>query len=160
MQKERFCEYIREYENAMYAVAFSVVQNESDAAEVLSESVYRAYKNLPSLRNPKAFKSWLLRIVHNTAVEEIRKHGKCIPTDSFPEAEAEERVEITTKLALREAVESLPQPYRTVVVLFYYENLPTSDIANITQTAEPNVRKQLSRARGMLKELLKEDFLE
>lgn len=160
MQKERFCENIREYENAMYAVAFSVVQNEADAAEVLSESIYRAYKNLSSLRNQKAFKSWILRIVHNTAVEELRKHGRYIQTDTFPETEAEERVELTTKLALREAVDSLSQPYRTVVVLFYYQNLSTSEIAKITETAEANVRKQLSRARGMLKDILKEDFLE
>lgn len=59
-----------------------------------------------------------------------------------------------------EAVNSLKQPYRTVVVLFYYENLSVSKIAQITSTNMVTVKKQLSRARKMLREILKEDFNE
>ena len=62
------------------------------------------------------------------------------------------------KNELREAVNSLKQPYRTVVVLFYYENLSVSKIAQITNTNVVAVKKQLSRARKMLREILKEDF--
>ena len=73
-EKEEFCENVRACEKAMYALAFSVVKNESDAAEVISEAVYRAYKNLHTLQNKNSFKPWILRIVHNTAVEIIRKN--------------------------------------------------------------------------------------
>ena len=74
-----------------------------------------------------------------------------IPDDS-PEND------ISARLTVREAVNSLKQPYRTVVVLFYYENLSVSKIAQITSTNMPAVKKQLSRARKMLREILKEDF--
>ena len=159
MQKQQFCDAIRLYENAMYAVAFSIVQNDADAAEVLSESVYRAYKNLSKLRNENAFKSWLLHIVHNTAIEEVRKQGRHIYMDTLPDEGVDTNVENTTKLALHDAVEQLKQPYQTVTILFYYENLTTQEIAEVTEIAETTVRKQLSRARTMLKEILKEDFL-
>ncbi len=156
IEKDEFCECIRQNENAMYSLAYSIVRNDADAAEVLSESVYRAYKNLESIKNPKAFKTWILRIVHNTAVELIRRNSKTVLTYEIPPTPDNECFE--SSFDLRNAVESLKQPYRTVVILFYYENLSISKIAQITDSNSVTVKKQLSRARNMLKESLKEDF--
>lgn len=156
--KDKFCEYIRQYENAMYSLAFSIVRNPSDAGEVVSESIFRAYKNLNTLKNKNSFKPWILRIVHNTSVEMIRKNEKIIPTEKIEIATDNNKQDLTTKLALQDALASLKQPYRTVVVLFYYEDFSTAKIAQITNTNIVTVRKQLSRARKMLKEILKEDF--
>ena len=157
--KEKFCEHIRLCEKAMYSLAFSIVRNKSDAEEVISESIYRAYKSLDTLKSDNSFKPWILRIVHNTAVEMIRKDSKIIPMDELIDtADDGSENEITTKLALRDAAESLKQPYLTVVVLFYYENLSVSKITQITSTNIVAVKKQLSRARKMLREILKEYF--
>ncbi len=157
--KDAFCEHIRQCEKAMYSLAFSIVRNDTDASEVISESIYRAYKNINSLRNEGSFKPWILRIVHNTAVEMIRKNSKITPMEELIDvADDSNENEITTRLVLRDAVESLNQPYRTVVVLFYYENLSVSKIAQITGDNIVAVKKQLSRARKMLLEILKEDF--
>ncbi len=157
--KDAFCEHIRLYEKSMYSLAFSIVGNDSDAAEIISESIYRAYKNIDALKSEKAFKSWILRIVHNTAVETIRKNSKIIPMEETPDIPDDSpENDITARLTVREAVNNLKQPYRTVVVLFYYENLSVSKIAQITSTNAVTVKKQLSRARKMLRETLKEDF--
>ncbi len=143
----------------MYALAFSVVRNDSDAADVISESIYRAYRNLHTLKNDDSFKPWLLRIVHNTAVELIRKNSKIITVDEVPDMPSDGcEGDITVRLALRDAVNSLKLPYRTVVILFYYENLSIVKIAQITGSNVASVKKQLSRARRMLREILKEDF--
>ena len=157
--KDAFCEHIRLCENAMYSLAFSIVRNDSDAGEIISESIYRAYKNLDTLKNENSFKPWILRIVHNTAVEMVRKNSKTIPMEETPAASDDSpENDIITRLTVHEAVNNLKQPYRTVVVLFYYENLSVSKIAQITSTSIVNVKKQLSRARKMLREILKEDF--
>ncbi len=158
IDKNKFCEYIRLCERAMYYLAFSIVRNDADAGEVISESIYRAYKNLDTLKNENSFKPWMLRIVHNTAVEMIRKNSKIISMEEMKDININgNENEISTKLDLRDAVESLRQPYRVVVVLFYYEDLPVSKIAQITSTNAVTVKKQLSRARKMLREILKED---
>ena len=157
--KDEFCAQIRRWEKAMYALAFSVVKNDADAAEVLSESIYRAYRNLDSLKNRDAFKAWVLCIVHNTAVELVRKNQKVVSLDELPERKDDGyENRLTVSLTLRQAVEGLKQPYRTVVVLFYYENLSVSEIAQITGTNVAAVKQQLSRARKMLRTALKEDF--
>lgn len=157
--KDEFCENIRLCEKAMYNLAFSLLKNEADAGDVISESIYRAYKNLNNLKSKNSFKAWILRIVHNTAVETIRKNSKMIPMEEIESAAVNNyEYDITTKITLREAVGSLKQPYQTVIVLFYYENLSTLEIAHITNTNIVTVKKQLSRARKMLLKILEEDF--
>ena len=158
IDKDRFCEEIRLCEKAMYYVAFSVTGSNDDAAEIISEAIYRAYKNLDSLKNEGAFKAWILRIVHNTAVETVRKNSKIIPLEENNHSFYCEDENLTERLDLQNAVNRLKQPYRTVVVLFYYENLSAAEIAKITASNVAAVKKQLSRARNMLRESLKEDF--
>lgn len=156
-----FCEKIKECEHAMYALAYSVVRNEHDAGEVLSESIYRAYRSLDTLKDEKAFRSWMLKIVHNTAVEFVRKSSHTVEVWDIDESYLVEDChaeQVALKMTLKAAVGRLKQPYRTVVVLFYYENLSIAEIGKITGQSVMAVKQQLSRARKMLKEDLKEDF--
>ncbi len=158
--KEEFCENIRLYRDSMFALAFTIVRNEQDAADVVGEAVVRAYCNLHQLKNRHSFKSWILAIVHNTALEMLRK--RCVTVDideQWDLAEAPEKTDISTKLVLREAVEKLNPPYSTVVILYYYEEMSILEIAKITDASVVAVKKQLSRAREMLRKSLdKEDF--
>lgn len=144
----------------MYHVAYCVVKNDADSSEIISEAIYRAYSSLDSLKNYAAFKTWILRIVHNMAVEYVRKNAKYMQVEELDDDNLlPQQDNLETKIALRQAVESLNEPYRTVVVLFYYEDLSTSEIASVMESNNVTVRKQLQRARDMLKDLLKEDFL-
>lgn len=157
--KEQFCKNIRLYEKSMYHLAYSIVKNEHDASEIISESIYRAYKAYATLKHETAFKTWILRIVHNTAIETIQKNAMVVPVEQLEDITTEDlRSDITTKMAVREAVENLKQPYRTVTVLFYYENLSIAEIAHITNSNVIAIRQQLSRSRKMLSKMLKEDF--
>ncbi len=156
--KEEFCEQIKGCEKAMYSLAFSVVKNDADASEIISESIYRAYKNLDSLKINSAFKPWMLKIVHNTAVEFVRKNSKIIYLDEIHSDFENTENFLTTSISLRDAVESLSQPYRTVIVLYYYENFSISQISKITDLTNAAVKQQLSRARKQLRKILKEDF--
>ena len=157
--KDEFCENIRLCESAMYHLAFSIMKNDADAGDVISESIYRAYKNLHTLKNKKHFKTWILAIVHNTAIETIRKNSKMIPTDEIEDSISNDSYNsLTTKLTVHDAIQKLKQPYQTVVILFYLENLSILEISQITHSNIVAVKKQLSRARKMLLEDLKEDF--
>lgn len=157
--KETFCEQIRKHEKAMYGLAFSVVKNEADASEAISEAILKAYKNISSLKNETAFKAWILRIVHNTSVELVRKNARIISLDEIELAENSAEENIVNNLTLKEAVERLEQPFRTAVILYYYENLSISQISDITGATAVAVKQRLSRARKQLRKLLKEDFI-
>lgn len=158
--KDEFCEYIRLNEKSMYYLAYSIVHNEHDANEIISESIYRAYKAFPTLKNKNAFKPWILRIVHNTANEILRKDARIIHLDHVEEIAIEEtKNETNTKAIVTEAIKKLKQPYQTVTILYYYEDLSIRQIAHVTHTNILTVRQQLSRSRKMLSALLKEDLI-
>lgn len=153
-----FCENIRMYEGSMYALVYSLVRNESDAAEIISESIYRAYAHLDTLRAWDRFKPWILRIAHNTAVEMMRRRS-AISLETVEEASDDgNENELIARLDVCRAVNSLKEPYRTVIQLFYYESLSVSVIAGITGSSIPAVKQQLTRARRMLMSVLQEGY--
>lgn len=160
-EKAYFCDCIRECEKGMYALAFGILKNEEDAADVMQEAILKAYCNLDTLRNKERFRPWIMSIVHNTAIEFLRKQRPTVDIDEqWNLSEPEPDLDTASKLTIWEAVQKLKLPYRTLVILFYYQSCSTRQISEITSTPEPTVRQQLFRARKMLAKLLnKEDFV-
>ena len=107
------------------------------------------------MKSEKAFKPWLLKIIHNTAVEYIRKNAK---TSSSQEIDVAVENDIETKLTLWQTVKSLQQPYRTVTILYYYEDLSISEISKITDTTAVAVKQQLSRAKKTIAGIIEGGF--
>ena len=136
------------------------MKNEADAADVMQDAILKAYCNLEQLKDWNKFKAWILSIVHNTAIEYIRKQKNIVDIEEEPFfVSPEATVDTATKLTVWEAVHKLKLPYRTIVILFYYEDYSIRQIADITNTHVNTIKKQLSRGRKMLAQLLhKEDF--
>jgi len=160
--KEQFCQYIREYETAMYVLAKGIVKNDADVADVIQESVLKAYTNFDTLKDKDKFKAWILRIVHNTAVDFIKMQREILDSESTEQvAMNESSIDKETKLTVWEAIQKLKFPYQTVIILYYYNGYSTEQISEITSTSVVNIRKQLSRGRKMLANLLnEEDFIQ
>ena len=60
----------------MYLLAKGIVKNDTDVADVMQESILKAYLNYDFLNDKEKFKPWIMRIVHNTAIDFIKKHNK------------------------------------------------------------------------------------
>lgn len=163
MQDEKawFTQAALQHQNSLYLLAFSILKNEEDAKDAVQDALIQAYRNLDSLRDKGKFKPWIMKILTNCAYAILRK--KC-PTEQIEEqwslAAEEEKVDIPTRLSLWEAVQFLPLPYRTVVTLYYYENLSIREIGKITDSRPDAVKKRLSRAREQLKQILPKEVLE
>lgn len=160
--KEQFCQLIHEYEKSMYLLAKGIVKNDTDVADVIQESILKAYTNYDTLKDKDRFKPWILRIVHNTAIDFIKKQREILDFDATEQiAVVESTIDKETKLTVWEAVQRLKFPYQTVIILYYYNGYSTEQISEITSTSVMNIRQQLSRGRKMLANLLKEeDFIQ
>ena len=85
MTKEEFVREVRGYTLHMYRLAYSILNNSTDAEDAVSEAVLHAYEKLRALRDPDSFKNWILQITANEAKKIYRKisgpvrwHGKRI----------------------------------------------------------------------------------
>ena len=160
-EKDGFCELIKETEGKLYALAFSMLGNEDDAADAVSEAILKGYAGIKSLRNRDAFKIWMMKILHNVCVGMLKKRKNDADVDEqYDLADKECERDRDEAMTVRKAVESLKQPYRTAAVLFYWEDMSVEDIAKLTGCSRSAVKKQLSRARSMLRERLEGEVAE
>ena len=150
--KNWFCDNIKNLENGMYRLSYSILKNEEDAKDAVQEAIYNAYKNLETLKDKRKFKSWIYKIVTNTSFEILRNKKNYI--DIEQENIAAEKIDIDTNLTLWKAVQGLEQPYRTTITLFYYEDMSIKEISEITGSKVDAVKKQLSRGRDKIKEVI------
>ena len=148
---------IERYQNSLYAAAFNTCQNQMDAEDVVQETFVQYYTSRKEFESEQHIRAWLLRVVINKAKNISRtfwRKNKCsledyMETLSFPDSQSRE---------LFEEVMKLPDKYRIVIHLFYYEDYSVREISNILKISESNVKIRLSRGRAMLKNSLKEEW--
>ena len=151
-KKKWFCDNIRDLENGMYRLSYSILRNETDAQDAVQEAIYKSYKNLESLKDKRKFKSWIYKIITNTSFEMLKNKKDYL--DIEQENVQEDKIDIDTNLTLWNAVQGLDQPYRTTITLFYYEDMSIKEISKITGTKIDAIKKQLSRGREKIKEVM------
>lgn len=151
-QKEWFCKNVKNLENGMYRLSYSILKNEADAQDAVQETIYKSYKNLENLKDKKKFKTWIYKILTNVSFEILNSKKNYLDIDE--QDVQSEREDIDTNLSLWNAVQELKQPYRTTITLFYYEDMSIKEISKITGTNVDAVKKQLSRGREKIKEVM------
>lgn len=161
---DTYAEYVRLYADSMLRIAASYCKDRSDAEDMVQESFLRLYETDTEFTDEEHVKRWLIRVTVNVCKNHLSSawRRKMQPmgfeeltltmnhtTDSawFPDdSEAS---------ALFKAVVSLPEKYRSIVHLYYYESYSVKEIAQILQKKETTIQTRLMRARKMLKQSLK-----
>jgi RNA polymerase sigma-70 factor (ECF subfamily) len=173
---EAFYELVRPYERAVFLAALSIVKNEADAEEVAQEAVLKAFKGLSRFRQEAKFSTWLIQITINEAKMKSRKdrrhlyesidegqqrdEGDYIPKDfaDWREIPSEALEQRELREALTRALESLPEKYRTVLILRDVQHLSINETAQALGLSEANVKTRLSRARLQMRDALAPGF--
>lgn len=153
---QAFGQLVRRQQESLYRAAYSVTRSEEDALDAVQEGILKAYQNLKSLRKPETFAAWLTRIVHNAALDLVRKRR---PTQNLEELElpAPEGLSPEERMDLRAALERLPERDRSLVALRYFDGLSNREIARQLELSEGTVASRLSRAIARMRKELKEE---
>jgi RNA polymerase sigma-70 factor, ECF subfamily len=157
--KEAFCRIIESNKNQLYRIAKGILYLECDIEDVLQEVILKAWQQIASLKNNKYFKSWIIRILINECYSILRKRKKIISLEEIGLLESD-NLNSNEKLDLWNALNLLNDELRTVIILFYYEDLPYKDIAKILNLSIGTVRSRLSRAKDKLEEILNANIKE
>lgn len=146
------------YSGMVYRIAYARTQNRSDAEDI-TQNVFLKYISADkTFRSEEHRKAWLLRVAVNCANDFVTSahYRHKADLDEFSGGSEEPSYEIEEKSEVYYAVQSLPEKYRVPIHLFYYEDMSTAQIAKALGERESTVRSHLTRARKMLKEILKE----
>jgi len=161
-----FAEGVREHQDEVYGVALRITGDREAALDVTSSTFLKAYRAFDRYDQTRPLRHWLLRIATNEAITYVRKRGRELrrrvevehasaladPTSS-PDGESVARED---RARIRAAVSLLPELYRVVIVLRYFNELSLDEIAHITGRPASTVGVQLLRGRALLRSSLEE----
>ncbi|MCD8180089.1 MAG: sigma-70 family RNA polymerase sigma factor [Firmicutes bacterium] len=143
-------EIIRKYFNMVYRLALSQSRNVSIAEDVTQDVFLRLLQH-DGFESDEHIKAWLIRVTINCSrsVFKTAWFRKTVPLEEEIAFDTPEKSDVYF------AVQSLPSNYRTVIHLFYYEDMSVKEIAECLEISEPTVKTRLHRARKQLKTKLK-----
>jgi RNA polymerase sigma-70 factor (ECF subfamily) len=171
-EKDIFHELIHPYERGVFLAAASILGNDVDAEDAAQEAFLKAYRNLDRFRQESKFSTWLIQIAINAAKMKLRKdrrhlyeaidaghetsEGDYIPTDFADWREIPSRTLEQSELreALNRALNSLPEKYRTVLILRDVQQMSVVETAKALDISEENVKTRTSRARLQMRDHL------
>ena len=157
MDKDAFAARVTVMQQSLYRVAASYLRGEADRLDAVCEAVARAWEKRGTLRDERLFATWLTRILIRECVNIQRRQRRTVPVDTLPEQAQEDESDAVR--SLREAMETLPQRQRTMVVLHYMEDYDVREVARIMGTTRGAVCAGLSRARETLRRRIGEDIV-
>lgn len=149
-------EAFRLYGDRVFSAAFSICRNREDADDIVQDTFLKYYTKQIDYIEESHLKAWLLRVAINRARDitgAFWRRNRVSWEDYMDElefAEPEDR-------SLFEAVMRLPEKYRIVIHLHYYEEYSIEEISATLHSAPGTVKSQLSRGRKLLKSMLTED---
>ncbi|HXC95488.1 MAG TPA: RNA polymerase sigma factor [Edaphobacter sp.] len=158
---------MRRYNQRLYRVARAILRNDGEAEDVLQDAYVRAFEHLDQFAGRSAFSTWLTRIAVHEALGRLRSRNRNERLDDN-DPDGDRSMQMTSKSPdpeqsasgaqlrdlLEEAVLSLPEHYRTVIMLRDIEELSTTETAEALDITEENVKVRLHRGHGMIRSWL------
>ncbi len=163
-QQQYFEELVTRYKKLIFSVVYNMINDKEEVSDISQEVFIRIYKALDRYNPEFKFSTWAVRITTNlcldihrkkkvdsTPIEEIEDFSDGIdtPEASYIQKERSERI--------RKAIQSLPEKYRTPIILFHQNGLSYEEMTKVLGEPMTIIKNRLYRARLMLREALMPD---
>jgi RNA polymerase sigma-70 factor (ECF subfamily) len=153
---------VERYQNAVYNLAYRMLGSPEEAEDAAQEIFVRIYRQLARYDPERKFSTWVLTIATNYCIDQLRRRRmQLVPLENIipwarareagPEGEALSR---ESRDEVQRLLRELPEKYRAVLVLRYWQDLSCAEIADILKLPEGTVKTQLHRARKALGQLI------
>lgn len=144
-EPDAFTELMQAHMQPMYKMARAMLCSDADVADAVQETILGCWEKIGQLREGKYFKTWMTRILINKCNDILRAGKRFVPEDGIPEiADFDRHFE---NVEWNEALKSIDEKYRLVIMLYYVEGFKTSEISQLLDMPESTVRTRLSRGR-------------
>lgn len=165
-EKDLYALIIRRYNQRLYRIALSIMNNELEVEDVMQVAYIKAYENLDKFRAQSSFSTWITRILINECLMNRKKREHIVTKERgifFPTIYQKPVVQTPLmkvinselKTILEFSIRKLPEKYRTVFIMRELEDMSVPETMECLGLTETNVKVRLNRAKVMLREKLK-----
>ncbi len=161
-------DWMRQYGDRIIRVVYLIIDDYHLAEEITQEVFVRAYNSLDSFRSESSAYTWLYRIALNLTRNYLNRKFKIrfLPladeerADLISEPLEEKAIRLSISQSIRKCIRKLPEIYREVIILHYFEEMKVTEIAQVLQQSEGTVKSRLSRGRESLENMMRKEGLE
>jgi len=156
--RDLYAVIIERYENKLLRYATNLIHDEDRASHIVQDSLVKAYINLNGFNTKKKFSSWIYRIVHNEAMNVVKKYQKEVPIPDNFDFESEEDItkdfeQKETAAHVEKCLKSIPLIYSEPLSLYYLDEKSYEEISDILRIPMGTVAIRMSRARKLMKHI-------
>ena len=164
---------VNRYKHGIHNMIYQMIKNREEAEDLVQETFIKAFNSLNSYNDDYAFSTWLYKIAFNHCIDAIRKKKlKTLPLDKpiqLRDGEVQQEIHDDShspekdllfsekKRRIQKSIASLPERYRTAIILRHQEERTYEEISEILNIPIGTVKARIFRAREMLKKKLRED---
>lgn len=168
--RNAFAELVELYKDKIYHLAYRMLNNKQEAEDVVQETFLRVYMNLHKYDEKLKFSTWIFRIGTNLCIDRLRKRKQTYSLDAdvtdgegndyyslLPghEDTPEKQVIVSeTQQQIKDAIESLPEKYKTIVILRYLQDLSLQEISEVLDMPVTTIKTRVHRGREFLRKKL------
>lgn len=147
---------VHKYGNMLFRLCLITLGNASDAEDVVQETMIKYLQKAPVFENEQHEKAWLIKVATNKCRDMLRYRN------NHPLVDVEEIVELTKDTNdsdIIDALMTLPERYRIVLVLYYVEEYSVKEIAGFLGKSTSAIKMRLQKGRRMLKETYRKEYM-
>jgi RNA polymerase sigma-70 factor, ECF subfamily len=172
--RRAFAELVDLYKDKIYHLGYRMLNQRQESEDVVQETFLRVYTNLERYDENQKFSTWIYRIATNLCIDRLRKrkpsfsldaelsdgegtdwHAMLASDEASPEAEI---ILSETQQNIRDAIETLPNKYKSVVVLRYLHDMSLQEISDILEMPVTTVKTRVHRGREFLRKKLEPEY--
>ena len=137
-------------------MAYWMIGNEADARDITQDVFYLAYRRIKFFRGEAGIFTYLYRIAINQINKFKKRSKKMVYLDDVHNIDSldDKKFPIEEKISIQDAVLSLPDKLKEIIILYYFEGIDYKGIQEILKIPEGTVKSRLSRAKDLLREKL------
>ena len=159
ISEKQFDYVYNEYAKELYNIAYGYTRNRDDSIDIMQNSYVVLLESNKKFESNEHIKYFLIRVTINESLDLLKSASKkrVIKINdvvvNFPETKKEE-----LPYDLSEIVNTLPEKYKIIIILHYYDDMKIKDISNVLKISESAVKKRLERARNLIKEIIERNY--
>ncbi|WP_373600999.1 sigma-70 family RNA polymerase sigma factor [Paraclostridium bifermentans] len=159
IKEKKIKDYIVNNQESFYKIAYSYVKNEDDALDIVHDSICKALSKINSLNDIEVVKPWFYKILINSAIDYIRKNNKYITLNQDEFENEYISNDVYSDIDLLQALDKLPEEYKTIIILRYFEDMKIEDIAIVLSQNINTVKTKLYKGLRRLRiKINKDDY--
>ena len=160
---DSFARLMTYYKTKVFIFGKSFFKNETDAEDFVQEVFIKVYTHLHSFKGKSQFSTWLMRIAYTTAINSVNRRKEYLPlsdeliiADQMNISPEEQQIRKITKLAIKEAINELPEKYAICIDMYFSYDIPYAEISEMTGYPLNTIKSHIFRAKKILKDKLEE----